>query len=395
MDQHHLYDDRSYWKISTSLIRNGFEVYTVAIGDEDDEGVTNEGVNYKLIKRKKFAPTVYLNYLFKKIVPVKDEYDEAFEYCKKIQADIYQVEDLRINRIIGKLKNLPNHPKLVYDIREPRDNNLKDIKLKKTKIPKSLTGFYADYIQNWEYKISEKYYDFILAVDDGIYHRIKKNVPNAKVDLIYNFTNLSETRQNIPKNEKKYDAAYVGGMSEIRGILTVVYATKLIAKKYPNYKLLLLGKIYDENLKTKIDDFIQENHLNENIILLDFVPYEEVSDYYNQIKIGLNPLWYSKAHLEIIQIKLFEYMNYGIPIITSNFGYMQKYVEENEVGITVPPGDEKSLANAVLRILNDDDLYQKFHKNGIRAVDQKYNWQMMETKLLKIYNSLLDGSPKK
>src|SRR5690606_255524 len=116
------------------------------------------------------------------------------------------------------------------------------------------------------------------------------------------------------------------------------------------------------------------NKLEKNIIIQDSVPYKEVSEYYNQIKIGLNPLLYAKAHLEIIQIKLFEYMNYGIPIITSNFGYMQKYVEENEVGISVLPDDENALAQAVVSLLTNRDLYEKFSQNGIRAVDEKFNW---------------------
>ncbi|GEM_PF-653308 len=387
-DRHSLYDDRAYWKISLSLKNNGYEVFMIIIGNENEEGTTQEGVHFKLIKRKQFISQTHLNYLFKKIFPVKSEYEEALEYCAKIRADLYQIEDLRLNRIVRRLKNLPHKPKLIYDLREPRDNNLKDIKFKDSFLPKFLTGLYADYIQKWEYKMMRNY-DYALAVDDGIYNRIKKNVPQLPVDLIYNFTNLKSSRRNISFEEKRYDAAYVGGVNKIRGGITAVKAAKIVSERFPDFKLLLLGKIHEDDIKNEIHKFIEKNHLQKNIIIKDAVPYEEVPDYYNDIKIGLNPLLYAKAHLEIIQIKLFEYMNYGIPIITSNFGYMQKYIEENEVGLTISPGDENALANAIINLMSDHNLYKKFSENGIRSVDEKFNWNMMEKKLLAIYDSLL------
>lgn len=387
-DRHSLYDDRAYWKIGQSLKKGGYEVHYVVIGFESGEGVTKEGIHYKLIQRKQYLPGRHMNYMLKKFLPVKTEYDKALDYCSEIKADVYQIEDLRLNRIICRLKKLAHKPKLVYDLREPRDNNLKDIQFGKSLLPKFLTNAYADYIQNWEYA-KVKYYDHVLAVDDGIYNRIRKNTPQIPVDLIYNFTNLGSTRKNIPFEEKKYDAAYVGSVNRIRGGITAVKAAKLVSAKFPDFRLLLLGKIHEEDVKNEIHDFIERNRLQNNIIAEGSVPYEKVPDYYNQIKIGLNPLSYAKAHLEIIQIKLFEYMNYGIPLITGNFGYMRKYVEENEVGISIPPDDETALAEAIIKLLTDKELYKKLSENGIRAADEKFNWSVMEKKLLGIYDNLL------
>jgi len=83
-------------------------------------------------------------------------------------------------------------------------------------------------------------------------------------------------------------------------------------------------------------------------------------------------------------------MNFGIPIITSNFGYMKKYVLENNVGIAIEPNDEKLLANTILDLLNDRKAFDEFAKNGIKAVDERYNWDIMEEMLLETYQSLLN-----
>ncbi len=83
-------------------------------------------------------------------------------------------------------------------------------------------------------------------------------------------------------------------------------------------------------------------------------------------------------------------MNFGIPIVASSFGYMKKYVEENEVGLTAEAGGEKELADAIIRLLTDAVLYEKCSRNGIKAVDERYNWDIMKDKFLAVYSGLLD-----
>lgn len=388
-DQHSLYDSRIYWKEAVSFIKNGYEVHYICIGEDEGFGVTEEGIHYILIKRKKYLNIRILNYFFKRMSFIVSEYDEAVNYCKKIDPDVYHVHDFRISRILKTLKNISPKAKFIYDVHEPLDKNLKDDRFKESKIPKLITNYYADYIQKWEYK-KASCYDYILTTDDGLYKRFYKNSSHTNIDIIYNFTNLENERRSIPYEQKVYDAAYIGGISKNRGALIAVKATKLIVEEIPNYKLLLLGKVYDFELENEINSFIKEHHLENNIILKDFIPYQEVSNYYNQIKIGLNPLLYVKAHEEIIQIKLFEYMNFGIPIITSDFGYMKQYVEENNVGVTIKPNDEKLLANAIVTLLQNQNTFNLYSINGIKAINEKYNWDIMECKLFSIYEKLLN-----
>lgn len=387
-DLHTLYDDRIYWKQALSLVNNGYEVHYVTIGNVEGKGTTKEGIHFLQLKRKKYLPTVALNYLFKKIPFVTTEYDEALDYCKKIKPDLFHIHDSRINRILKDLKCIGKNPKFIYDGREPLDKNMKDYRFKDSKIPKFITHRYADYIQNWEYK-KVKEFDYIFTVDDGLYNRFKTHVKNVPIQNLYNFTNLKSQRKNLTYEEKIYDAAYIGGLSEIRGAMVALKATKYIVEKIPNYKLLFLGQIFDVTLQNKITKFIDEHNLKGNVVLKDFVPHQEVSDYFNRIKIGLNPLLYAKSHEEIIQIKLFEYMNFGIPIITSNFGYMQQYVLDNNVGIAIEPNDEKLLANTIVELLDNRKKFDEFAQNGIKAVDEKFNWDLMENKMLEVYNKLL------
>ena len=55
-DLHTLYDDRIYWKQAISLVKNGYNVHYITIGDVNGKGITKEGIHYLQLKRKKYLP---------------------------------------------------------------------------------------------------------------------------------------------------------------------------------------------------------------------------------------------------------------------------------------------------------------------------------------------------
>jgi len=87
-------------------------------------------------------------------------------------------------------------------------------------------------------------------------------------------------------------------------------------------------------------------------------------------------------------------MNYGLPIVGSNFGHINNYIKDEDVGIVVNPEDPEEIANALNKLLDNRELYDSCSKKGINAVDKKYNWDLMEKKLVDIYNSLIDDKSK-
>ena len=57
--QHDLYDDRCYWKQAVSLKNAGYRVYYIIIGEkEEEEGITNEGIYYKLVHQKRYFANI-------------------------------------------------------------------------------------------------------------------------------------------------------------------------------------------------------------------------------------------------------------------------------------------------------------------------------------------------
>lgn len=86
--------------------------------------------------------------------------------------------------------------------------------------------------------------------------------------------------------------------------------------------------------------------------------------------------------------KLFEAMMCGKPILVSDGTTMAEIVREEGCGLVVPYGNFDAVRHAILTLKNDPALCKRLGENGRRAYETKYNWKIMEERLLEIYEKL-------
>lgn len=83
--------------------------------------------------------------------------------------------------------------------------------------------------------------------------------------------------------------------------------------------------------------------------------------------------------------KMFEYMSAGLPVIASNFPLWKEIIEGNQCGICVNPLEPKEIAAAIDWLTQNPEAAEQMGKNGRKAVEEKYNWQNEEEKLINLY----------
>jgi len=81
--------------------------------------------------------------------------------------------------------------------------------------------------------------------------------------------------------------------------------------------------------------------------------------------------------------KLFEYIQAGLPLATSNSPFMSKVVLENDIGGLFDPNDPRDIARALNKATRTEEL-ERFRKNVVRAA-ARYNWKSESRKLIQIY----------
>ena len=114
----------------------------------------------------------------------------------------------------------------------------------------------------------------------------------------------------------------------------------------------------------------------------------QVNDLYGRSRLGLVLYQPAANHYESQPIKMFEYMAAGLPVVASDFSLWRRIIEENSIGICVPPTDVNAVHNAIDQLMNAPEMGQQMGRNGRKAVMEKYNWSVEEKKLIALYCQL-------
>jgi glycosyltransferase involved in cell wall biosynthesis len=374
---HGVEDDRIYWKECLSLANEGYTVSHIAAGKSDTKYISEHGIHCKEIRREGKSPMA------------------AFKFYKKIlaaaaseKAAVYHIHDWQLNIIGKKLKTLPWKPKIVYDAHESTGLLLQQ------DIGDTNPAYFKKFIKkqkairaaNWEKRIAATY-DAIITAEEYVLSSLKK-IPNQLQAVIHNYSFFyNETPLNFAA--KKYDVVYAGLLAKNRGISQLVDAAQLLKIENTAISILLIGSFCDENYKKEITTKIQTAGLENNIIIHPVVPYQEVKAYLSASKIGICAWLLTSKNKYAIPIKIFEYMAMGLPVIFSAGCVAANYITECNSGILVNPEEPGEIAAAIKNILNNQDLYQSYSRNGHLAVNKKYNWNNESKKLIELYTQLL------
>jgi glycosyltransferase involved in cell wall biosynthesis len=81
-------------------------------------------------------------------------------------------------------------------------------------------------------------------------------------------------------------------------------------------------------------------------------------------------------------------MSAGIPVIASDFPLWRQIVEEAKCGLLVDPLCPEKIAKAMQWVLDHPEEAQKMGRNGLKAIETKYNWDNECKKLIIFYKKL-------
>lgn len=74
---------------------------------------------------------------------------------------------------------------------------------------------------------------------------------------------------------------------------------------------------------------------------------------------------------EAVGLTTLEAMSVGVPVVGTNIGATPHIVDD--AGLLVPPRDPRAMAEAIARIVDDPELWLRFHRAGPVVVQEKFN----------------------
>lgn len=163
--------------------------------------------------------------------------------------------------------------------------------------------------------------------------------------------------REFPKSANLLVSRSWGVGSWIYGYELILKAFRVIREAKPSSRLFILG---DGVELPKVKKLAEE--LGESIVFPGQVSREQIPRYFREADIYVNASYWDN-----LPNALLEAMAEGLPMVTTPAGGIPYMVEDGESAIIVPPDDHQALADAILRLLSNSQLYRRLSAAGLSA----------------------------
>ena len=227
-----------------------------------------------------------------------------------------------------------------------------------------------------------KYFDGIITPTDGLFKKF--SLVHNSVIQIRNYP-LYESLE-FEHQARSNKLVYIGDITDVRGVLEMV---KVLEHLPNDVRLCLIGKFRDPKLE------IMARRMTgwSKVDYLGYVPFEKAKSHMRTAIAGLVLLSPTIAYKEALPVKLFDYMNLGIPVVATNIPLWETILGEGKCGFTVDPQNTPKIAEIINSLRNDLNLCNQMGKSGNQAIYQKYNWESQRVKLVKLYRQISSPLP--
>ena len=209
-----------------------------------------------------------------------------------------------------------------------------------------MKGLTAKYRQNSSLNAA----DTVITTTHELYNSVKREHGKDAV-IIPNFV---DTSKFFPKN-KENTILYAGRVYWIKGIEYLIKAFARVEKQFDvNLVLVGLGEI--DNYRSMASELGVRN-----ITFPGAIDNNLMADVIGRAKIFVLPTVTREGHPKA----LIEAMASGCACIATNVPGNRELIKDGENGLLVNPKDEKSLAQAMGKLLNDDKLRIKLSESAV------------------------------
>jgi len=204
---------------------------------------------------------------------------------------------------------------------------------------------------------------------------------HLEAQVVPNIINLDRFKwvKNEISNVKKPHLIITRNLEAIYGINTAIEAVAIVKKTVHNVKLSIAGS---GPQKEELQALVKKLELENNVNFTGKLQPSEVAKLYQDADIMLNP-----TTVDNMPNSVLEAMASGVPIVTTNVGGIPYIVEDYKTALLVDVNNSKLMADRMIELINNEQLYSELHHNGLAEV-QQYTWACVKEQWLSIYRQL-------
>lgn len=186
---------------------------------------------------------------------------------------------------------------------------------------------------------------------------------------------LGDDADSAAPEQERGQILFFGRIWEYKGLEYLIRAEPLITERVPDAKIVIAGRGEDftryERMMIHPKQFVVHN---------EFVSEEKRAALFRQASVVVLP-YIDATQSGVIPVAY----SFSKPVVATTVGALPEMVEEGETGYLVPPRDERSLADALVRLLQDGELRQRMGAAGKRKIHTECSAETVAQKTLEVY----------
>jgi glycosyltransferase involved in cell wall biosynthesis len=233
--------------------------------------------------------------------------------------------------------------------------------------------------------------DHIVCVSQGQADKVlRSGTPAGRVSVMYNAVRLD--RFDVPSdisyrhrlesmfpNKPKLIVGAAGRLSPEKGFDILIAAAGQLVKAGINAGIVIFGEGFlRESLQKQIDAL----GIQQSVVLAGFT--DQLDQY-----MGHFDLFVQSSHTEGMPSVLLEAMSARTAVAATRVGGTGELVVEGSTGLMMPPNDSNALAEAMQKILSNDNLRRTMGENGRQRVQQSFSLEAQVEAYWELFRRLI------
>ena len=235
-------------------------------------------------------------------------------------------------------------------------------------------------------RLFSKFNNKILATSESEKNRAIEDVHySPKKVIVFNncINEISDIKElSIPQTWPDEYISSVGRPSYQKNIEFMVEVIKRVTLEKPNVHLVLMGVGFHspnlESVKAKISAY----NLEKNITLLEWTERKDVLHI-----ILKSRLYISSARYEGLPYSVIEAMALRKACIVTDVDGNRDLIVNNQNGLIIKEDNTNEFSNAILELLEDENMRQQFEANSLKLFNEHFNIENTIHNLESIYKT--------
>jgi len=217
--------------------------------------------------------------------------------------------------------------------------------------------------------------------------RISVRHNTVRTDWMTERQDTDELKASVGIKEGERVILAVGRFSREKAIADLISALGHLrdANHELVFKLVLVG---DGPERETIENLARTLGLSDRIVFIGQVA--DVRPYYAIADVFALP-----SHSEGSPNALLEAMAAGVPIVATSVGGVPEIITHCETGLLVAPRDKQEMAEAINRILMEEDFGKRLAAKALALVRERFSPEAYRRSLVEIYSELVSSNARK